>query len=112
MFFGRRTEKDDGQAVFLRDLSERDRCSQSGSGDDIVSTRMTDVGKGVVLSADYDAEGAGASHSFECRLEAVGGASNREAGFLCGVRQEGGRPMLFECQLWVSMDRVADIDEA
>ena len=73
---------------------------------------MTDVGKGVVLGADDDAEGAGAPHRFECRLEAVGGASNREAGFLCGVRQEGGCPMLFECQLWVSMDRVADIDEA
>ena len=112
MFFGRRTEKDDGQAVFLRDLSERDRCSQSGSGDDIVSTRMTDVGKGVVLGADDDAEGAGASHRFECRLEAVGGASNREAGFLRGVRQEGRRMMLFECQFWVSMDGVADVDEA
>lgn len=112
MFFGRRTEKDDGQAVFLRDLSERDRCSQSGSGDDIVSTRMTDVGKGVVLGADDDAERAGAPHRFECRLEAVGGASNREAGFLRGVRQEGRRMMLFECQLWVSMDGVADVDEA
>ncbi|XGU19988.1 hypothetical protein ACETU7_01105 [Rhodococcus sp. 3Y1] len=44
--------------------------------------------------------------------EAVGGASNREAGFLRGVRQEGRRMMLFECQLWVSMDRVADVDEA
>lgn len=71
----------DGHAdpEFLSEALEGDAGSESRGGDEVVTARMTDDWKSVVLGADDDLSARGANGGDEGRFQPVGRLRNRKA---------------------------------
>ena len=68
LFLGRSPQDGQLDSEFVDQPGEGGRSSEGGRGDQIVSTRMTDAGQGVIFGAHHDARSGGSERELERRL--------------------------------------------
>src|SRR5581483_12341378 len=109
--FGGGAEHRHAQAEVVGGLGQRDARSGRHRGNHIVPAGVADRGQTVVLGADRDMQRARAGARHEGGRQLTDSALDREAGAVEGLAQPSTRALLFETELGMGVDAVAEVNQ-
>ncbi len=92
-------------------LGEREERAERAARDEVVTTRVADLGERVVLREDRDARATLADAGAERGRHAAGAALDLDAAALDGLGEPGGGAVLLEAQLGVGVDLRGDVEQ-